>query len=641
MGKNVVLYNRISTPQQSIESQLMKLEEYCKKKDYRIQKRFEEQISGNSDLEDRKAMNQLLEYCKENKSTISGVVVWDISRLSRNLIIGLTIVEKLANIKVAVLNMSRDSSTLDEDGNYTDSNELILSIDSIIASQERKKIRDNMMRGKENKIRNHGYAGYGKYLPYGYKNVDKRLLIDINERKIVELIFYLCSIGFGAQLIAAFLNGKPIDCKQNKIDENTVNGIIEFYLKLEISDNEIGYEKYCINLKHKVLTRCAKINDSVFFKKSNIRKEASEFVFSDKTILGILKNPLYIGKRKYTIYEISSPVIISEDVFFNVQELLKKRKEKFERKTSYNYLINNRIIKCSICGNNMFAIRRSDHSDNRFACYSSRLGVSCGMPGIGINRLINSIFFFLSDKKEIINHIKKTTDISKLKSSIEYLEDKIINCEKDVKNLSNSILALNERAIKYKMNDDEFEPLYNGYRKRKEVCINEMDSYKSEIVDLKIKINNKEKLPLLIKKFVSAQSDVKDLFNSFVERIVVYPSSDNPLSNNMQDKAIYLELFIKGSDESINFMISQRSTNILILKDEFDKVNKCLNTQYNIIKTEDLPQMNILNIIDLTNEKSHRLIKLAAITYIVDRCKTGIKTAILVNQIFKIADGYN
>lgn len=640
MKKNVVLYNRVSTPQQSIESARMKLEEYCANKDYNIQKRFEEQISGNSDLEDRKAMNQLIVYCKENKGTIYGVVVWDISRLSRNVIIGMTIVENLAKIKIAVLNVSRNSSTLDEHGNYTDSNELILSIDSIIASQERKKIRDNMMRGKENKIKNHGYAGYGKFLPYGYKSENKILKIDENERKIIELIFNLCLSGFGTKLIASFLNGLRIDCKLNKLDENTIKGIIDFYQKIEISNNEIVYEKHFLYLKNKVLSRYAKLNDPVFFKKLKIKKEASEFVFRDATILGILRNPLYIGKRKYGNYEIKSPTIISEENFLKVQQLLTKRKEKFERKTSYKYLLNNRIIKCSVCGNNMYVIRRKDYSDNRYACYSSRLGKNCGMPGIGINRLINSIFFFLSDKDEIIKYIKKATDISKLKENIEYKEERIRENEENVKKLSNSILSLNERAIKFKMADDEFEPLYNELKKRKEECLKEIDNSKSEIAELKNRIKNKEKFVLLMKNFTKAQDDVKDLFNSFIEKIVVYPSSDNPLSYNRQDRAIYIELFIKGSDESINFMISQRTSNILILKDEFDKEHKRLNANYKIINLEDLPQMEILNIINLTCMKSHREIKLAATSFLIKPCNKGAKTAMLVNQIFKIKDGY-
>ena len=641
MKKKVILYNRVSTPSQSIESQVNKLEEYCKNKNYHIHQRFDEQISGNSELENRTAMNDLLTYCTKHQNEIFAVVVWDISRLARRLSIALTIVEKLSEIKITVINSSRDTSTLNEDGILTDSNELIYSIDSIIASQERKRIRDNMKRGKDNKIKNHNYADYGKFLPYGYKSIDKILKIDDTESKIIELIFKLYLLGFGSKLIASFLNGGKIDTKKNSFISGVITELLSFYQKLKIEDNELIVDTYTIYLKKKIPTRYSIVGDSVYFKKSKNRKEASDFLFRDKTILGILKNPLYMGKRKYKEMTINSPAIISENIFYQTEKILKGKRIKFNRKTKYNYIINNRKVICSVCGNNVYAIRRENRSDNRFSCYSSRVGKSCGMSGIGINILTNSVFYFLSDKEEIINHIKGATDIKTLKDEISYLRERIKDIKTNLLATKIKIQELNRRAIKYKMNDDEFEPIYIDLKKDEESNVEQQSEYLNQIINIEERIKTKERFPSIIKEISNSLSNSKQIFDNFVEKIIIYPSKNNPISSIKNDRAIFVELYIKETSNPIEFLIAQRSKNILILDGQFDKKTFRLKRNFKIIKQPNEIDFKTLNIIDLTSLNSHREVKLSAMNFIIKPKINKTNFAIMVRQFIEVKDGYN
>ncbi len=79
-----LIYARVSTKKQDPKSQLIRCEEYCKQKGYRIEKSFEDKFTGGGNFLERPAMRELLEYAKKNMHKEFIVVFDDLKRFARD-----------------------------------------------------------------------------------------------------------------------------------------------------------------------------------------------------------------------------------------------------------------------------------------------------------------------------------------------------------------------------------------------------------------------------------------------------------------------------------------------------------------------------------------------------------------------------
>jgi site-specific DNA recombinase len=80
-------YARVSTVEQAGENQSLpaqkrKIDSYCKQNDIPLLKVFEGSESART--ADRIGLQHALDYCRENRNTVSQFVVCDLSRLARN-----------------------------------------------------------------------------------------------------------------------------------------------------------------------------------------------------------------------------------------------------------------------------------------------------------------------------------------------------------------------------------------------------------------------------------------------------------------------------------------------------------------------------------------------------------------------------
>jgi len=79
--KKVIIYGRISSDEQNIESQLQAVRKYCKIQDWIISKEYiDKGISGSKDS--RPSLDKLKADCK--KGTIQAVVVFKFDRIARS-----------------------------------------------------------------------------------------------------------------------------------------------------------------------------------------------------------------------------------------------------------------------------------------------------------------------------------------------------------------------------------------------------------------------------------------------------------------------------------------------------------------------------------------------------------------------------
>ncbi|MEI8115370.1 MAG: recombinase family protein [Bacteroidia bacterium] len=83
MTKNASIYLRVSTGNQSTDSQRMEVENYCKRQDWNIYKVYEDHGISGAHADNRPALNKMLADAKDGKAG-DVVVVYKIDRMARS-----------------------------------------------------------------------------------------------------------------------------------------------------------------------------------------------------------------------------------------------------------------------------------------------------------------------------------------------------------------------------------------------------------------------------------------------------------------------------------------------------------------------------------------------------------------------------
>jgi DNA invertase Pin-like site-specific DNA recombinase len=96
----VVIFSRVSTQIQDYTRQTDELLEYASKMGYSVERVFEEKISGAKKNEERKELMAMMTYIKNNK--IEKVLTWELSRIGRDAISVLQVIELLNQAKVSL-----------------------------------------------------------------------------------------------------------------------------------------------------------------------------------------------------------------------------------------------------------------------------------------------------------------------------------------------------------------------------------------------------------------------------------------------------------------------------------------------------------------------------------------------------------
>lgn len=146
----VVLLVRVSTDKQEYQRQINELTDYCNKVNWDIVKVFSNKISGVTNLEGREEILSLIQYVKENK--IKRVLCLEISRLGRDTLEALKIIQFLNESKVSLYVKNYNLETLDSNGNVNPITSLICTILLEISKMERLTIKERMESGRKQYI---------------------------------------------------------------------------------------------------------------------------------------------------------------------------------------------------------------------------------------------------------------------------------------------------------------------------------------------------------------------------------------------------------------------------------------------------------------------------------------------------------
>ena len=201
MPKRVAIYARVSTQEQvengnSLEFQIDKLKAYCQLHELKVVGEYiDAGVSG------AKFSRPALDRLKNDIEKIDIVLVYKIDRLSRAIKDTMFLIEDIFKPNnVDLISLSENFDTSQAVGMA------MIAVISTFAQLERETIKERMMAGKLQAVKN------GKYInnaPFGYKKVDGKLVKDEDTRKCVEFIFEKLLEGHSTTKIAKMieLNG--------------------------------------------------------------------------------------------------------------------------------------------------------------------------------------------------------------------------------------------------------------------------------------------------------------------------------------------------------------------------------------------------------------------------------------------------
>lgn len=148
--KKVVILARVSTDKQEYQRQINELTEYCEAVNWSVEAVFSNKVSGAKRIEERTEIQQLIDYVKANH--IDKVVCLEISRLGRNTLEALKVIQLLNVHGVSLYVKNYNLETLTDDGKVNPVASLICTILLEIASMERLTIRERMTSGRDQYI---------------------------------------------------------------------------------------------------------------------------------------------------------------------------------------------------------------------------------------------------------------------------------------------------------------------------------------------------------------------------------------------------------------------------------------------------------------------------------------------------------
>ena len=162
---------RVSTDKQDYQRQIIELTDYCSKVGWEIVKVFANKVSGAKKTEERPEILEMLSYVKEHD--IKRVCCLEVSRLGRNTLEALKVIQMLNDNKVSLFIKNYNLETLNPDGTPNPVASLITTILLEVASMERKTILERVNSGRNQYIAKCRKEGIKMGRPTNYKKSDE------------------------------------------------------------------------------------------------------------------------------------------------------------------------------------------------------------------------------------------------------------------------------------------------------------------------------------------------------------------------------------------------------------------------------------------------------------------------------------
>ena len=208
--KNVVIYTRVSTEEQvegfSLQNQLDSLRTYCDAYRYKVVETYTDAgVSGKS-TENRTQYQEMLSYIDSNPNAVDAILIWKLSRISRKLNDLTHLMAYLEDTGVVLISKEDGINTGTATGRF------MAQIVGAVSEMERDNIVSNARAGMVTRAELGNWNG-GIIL--GYDNIEKKLVKNEDEAKVVRTIFELyANNDYGYGLICKHLNTRGMKTKK-------------------------------------------------------------------------------------------------------------------------------------------------------------------------------------------------------------------------------------------------------------------------------------------------------------------------------------------------------------------------------------------------------------------------------------------
>lgn len=169
--ENVVILARVSTNKQDYERQVVELTDFCNRMNWEVEKVFANKVSGAKTVEERSEIQEMVTYIKTND--VKRVVVLEISRLGRNTLEALKVIQTLNESHVSLYIKNYNLETLNPDGKPNPVASLITTILLEISTLERLTIQERMASGRDQYIAKCRATGKKMGRPSTYRKSDE------------------------------------------------------------------------------------------------------------------------------------------------------------------------------------------------------------------------------------------------------------------------------------------------------------------------------------------------------------------------------------------------------------------------------------------------------------------------------------
>ena len=169
--EKVVILARVSTDKQEYQRQINELTDHCNRVGWSVEAVFSNKVSGAKSIEERKEIMEMIEYVKANQ--IDKVVCLEISRLGRNTLEALKVIQTLNEHGVSLYVKNYNLETLTPDGKVNPIASLICTILLEIASMERLTIKERMASGRDQYIARCKEQGIKMGRPASYRKTSE------------------------------------------------------------------------------------------------------------------------------------------------------------------------------------------------------------------------------------------------------------------------------------------------------------------------------------------------------------------------------------------------------------------------------------------------------------------------------------
>ncbi|PZR20901.1 MAG: hypothetical protein DI539_09520 [Flavobacterium psychrophilum] len=264
-------------------------------------------------------------------------------------------------------------------------------------------------------LKNRAMLGKGQaVMPYGYdKDSEGYIIINEEEAEVVKRIFEMSLSGIGTKTIAETLQNEGIPTRYNKLGKGSLT-VVNKYTGQKTTTNK------------------------------------ADVKWSGNSIRGIIVNTIHKGEKRFKDMVIEVPAIFEKDYWDKVNENLpKNRNTRTVSNAKYDYLLKG-LIRCGVCGRNMYGRKRADKHDNHYSCSSKRIkSENCGNRSINIDKLDDFVWRKLFLKHGFMQSLRSHFNKNKKGSDSLDVNEQVVVLKKKIESLKNQ----NEKAIQYVLED--------------------------------------------------------------------------------------------------------------------------------------------------------------------------------------------